>query len=166
MTIRRILLCGMLLAAIDVRAAQHQAAHIVALTMWVTLDRVAAGPGGARNGKVGDVDRIRLTYDADAVDPTTQRVKLLNFQHLMNGKYMPPRPDPLLMPVTDSWLDISQVPFRLHFKAAVVHGEPIVIDADENTRRLTIYRQGEPSAILRSGPYRIEPLRRHPVAIQ
>jgi hypothetical protein len=146
----------MLTSALCLRAAGYEPPHIVALTMFVTLDRVAAGPHGTRQSKVGDVDRIRLTYDAGAVDPSTHRVKLLNFQHFMNGKYMPPRPDAAVMPVTDSWLDISQVPYRLHFRAAVVHGEAIVIVADENTRRLTISRQDDPAAVLLSGRYRIE----------
>jgi len=150
---QRILALGMLTFGLGLRTAGHEPAHTVALTMFVTLDRVAAAPDGSRHSKVGDVDRIRLTYDARAVDPTTHRVKLLNF---MNGKYMPPRPDPVMMPVNDSWLDISQVPYRLHFKAAVVHGEAIVIVADEDTRRLTIYRQDDPAAVMISGAYTIE----------
>jgi hypothetical protein len=169
MTVRqKILALGMLTFGLGLRAAGHEPAHIVALTMFVTLDRIAAEPDGTRSRKVGEVDRIRLTYDADAVDPITHRVRLLNFQHFMNGKYMPPRPDPVMMPVTDSWLDISEVPYRLHFKAAVVHGEAIVIVADENTRRLTIYRQGDPAAVLLSGPYRIgrAPLRRQKIQIE
>jgi len=125
--------------------------------MIVTLDRVAADSDGTRDKKVGDVDRIRLTYDANAVNPATRRVPLVNFQHLMNGKYMPPRPDPRLMPVDDSWLDISRLPYRLHFRAAVNHGEPIVIDVDEETQRLTIHRQGDSASVLISGPYIIEP---------
>jgi PHD/YefM family antitoxin component YafN of YafNO toxin-antitoxin module len=47
----------------------------------------------------------------------------------------------------------------LHFKASVVHGEAIVIDVGENTRRLTIYRQGDPTAVIISGAYWIDPTR-------
>jgi hypothetical protein len=139
------------------RTLGHDAPHLVALTMYVTLDRVAAGSGGS-HGKVGDIDRIRLTYDADAVDPVSRRVTLINFQHWMNGQYLPRHPDPVMMPVTDSWLDLTQTPYRLHFRASVVHGEPIVIEVSEDNRRLTIYRQGDPKAVLLSGAYWIDPI--------
>ena len=135
-------------------AAAGHARHLVALTMYVTLDRVA-GPD-AEHGKVGDVDRIRLTYDPGAVDPATQRVPLVNFQHWQNGKWMPAHPDPIMMPVGDSWLDLAQTPYRLHFKASVVHGDAIIIDVDEATRRLTIHPQSDPTAVVISGPYWID----------
>ena len=57
----------------------------------------------------------------------------------------------------DSWLDLEHTPYRLHFKASLVHGEPIVIEVSENTRRLTIYRQGDPAAVLLAGAYWIDP---------
>ena len=151
---------GVLIAASSSRAMGHEAPHLVALTMYVTLDHVAAAPAGSSHGKVGNIDRIRLTYDADAVDPVSRRVTLINFQHWMNGHYLPPHPDPVMMPVTDSWLDLKQTPYRLHFRASVVHGEPIVIDVSENNRRLTIYRQGDPAAVLLSGAYWIDPTRK------
>lgn len=150
---------GGLIALVGCGVIGREAPHLVALTMYVTLDRVSAGPADSSHGKVGDIDRIRLTYDADAVDPVSRRVTLINFQHWMNGQYMPPRPDPATMPVTDSWLDLKQTPYRLHFKASVVHGEAIVIDVGENTRRLTIYRQGDPTAVIISGAYWIDPTR-------
>jgi hypothetical protein len=148
---------GALIALFGGPTLGHEAPHLVALTMYVTLDRVAADPDGAPHGKVGDMDRIRLTYDPGAVDPASHRVTLINFQHWMNGHYLPPHPDPVMMPVTDSWLDLSQTPYRLHFRAAVVHGEPIVIEVSEDNRRLTIYRQGDPKAVLLSGAYWIDP---------
>jgi hypothetical protein len=150
---------GALIAVFGSRAMGNEAPHLVALIMYVTLDRVAEGPAGSSHGKVGDMDRILLTYDADAVDPVSRRVTLINFQHWMNGHYLPPHPDPVMMPVTDSWLDLKQTPYRLHFRASVVHGEPIVIDVSEDNRRLTIYRQGDPTAILLSGAYWIDPTR-------
>jgi hypothetical protein len=150
---------GVFIAVFGCRTMAHEASHVVALTMYVTLDRVAAVPDGSSHGKVGDIDRIRLTYDADAVDPVGRRVPLINFQHWMNGQYVPAHPDPAMMPVTDSWLDLKQTPYRLHFRASVVHGEPIVIEVSENTRRLTIYRQGDPTAVLISGAYWIDPTR-------
>ncbi len=134
----------------------NAAPHTVALTMYVRLDQVEMGPSGAGHGKVGDVDRIRLTYDANAVDPATRRAPLLSFQHLITGQHLPPRLDPAAMPVNDSWIDLSQAPYRVHFKASVVHGEPIVIEVDESTRRLTIHRPNNTTAVLISGPYWID----------
>jgi hypothetical protein len=62
-----------------------------------------------------------------------------------------------MMPTDDSWLDTSALPYRLHFKAYVVHGQPIIIDADENTRTLAIHPQNDPASILESGHYEIDP---------
>ncbi len=148
------LLGGLLIAAPC--AAAHRSARLVALIMYVTLDQVAAASGGA-HGKVGDVDRIRLTYDATAVDPSTHRVKLVNFQHWQNGQWLPAHPNPVMMPVNDSWLDLGRTPYRLHLKAAVVHGDPILIDVDETAQRLTIHPQSDPAAVVISGLYRIDP---------
>lgn len=125
---------------------------ITTLNMTVTLDAVAAG----QPGKIGDIDRLRIVYDANAVDPHTKRVKLLNLQHFIGGRYNPPAPDPAVMPTADAWLDTGSVPYRLHYRAAVMHGRPILIEFDENTRRLTIRPQEDPSATLESGPYHID----------
>jgi hypothetical protein len=123
------------------------------LNMHVTLQQVAPG----QRSKVGDIDRVRLVYDANAMDPKTQRVKLANMQHFIGGKWFPAAADPAMMPTSDSWLDTSAFPYRLHFKAYVVHGQPIIIDADENTRTLAIHPQSDPESILESGPYEIDP---------
>lgn len=123
------------------------------LNMTVTLAQAAAG----QPGKVGDVDKLRLVYDANALDPATKRVKLANMQHYMGGKWFPPAADPVMMPTSDSWLDTSALPYRLHFKAYVVHGQPIIIDVDENSRTLSIHPQSDPTAILESGHYEIDP---------
>jgi hypothetical protein len=131
--------------------------RLVLLNVTVTLDQVDAAHGAAAHAAVGQVDRVRIVYDADAVDPVTHRVRLLNFQHGIDGHYLPPRPDPVMMPMTDAWLDLGTRPYRMHFKAAVVHGDPILIDVDESTRRLTIHPQAQPSAVLISGPYVIDP---------
>ncbi len=69
---------------------------------------------------------------------------------------MPARPDPVMMPVGDSWLDLGTKPYRLHFKASVVHGDPILIDVDETARRLTIHPQNDPTAVVISGAYWID----------
>ena len=123
------------------------------LNMKVTLEEVAAG----QRSKVGDIDRVRLIYDANAMDAGTKRVKLANMQHFIGGKWLPAAADPVMMPTDDSWLDTSALPYRLHFKAYVVHGQPIIIDADENTRTLAIHPQNDPASILESGHYEIDP---------
>ena len=123
------------------------------LNMQVTLEQVVPG----QRSKVGDIDRVRLIFDANAMDPKTKRVKLANLQHFIGGKWFPAAADPVMMPTNDSWLDTSTLPYRLHFKAYVVHGQPIIIDVDENTRSLAIHPQNDPAAILQSGPYEIDP---------
>lgn len=150
---------GILLAALGslfVRA-RDAPVHPVALAMTVTLDQVTTDLDKAGERTVGQVDQLRIVYDANAVDPRTKHVKLLNFQHLIDGRYAPPKPDPVMMPLTDAWLDMSALPYRLHFKAAVTHGTPILIDVDEMTRRLAIHPQAHPDEILIAGPYVIDP---------
>ena len=141
-----------LLASGGISCGAHAPA-ITMLNMTVTLDEVAPG----QPSKVGDVDKLRIVYDANAVDPKTRRVKLLNMQHFTGGRYSPPVPNPAMMPMDDSWLEVSSVPFRLHYRARVVHGQPIIIDVDENTRRLTIHPQNNAEATWISGPYAIDP---------
>lgn len=150
---------GVILAAclaVALPAAGDAASRPVSLAMYVRLDQVGADMQATGHGRVGDVDRIRLTYDADAVDPVTRHVRLSGFQHLMAGKGKPPQPESAAVPVDDAWLDLSHAPYRLHFKASVVHGESIVIEVDELTRRLTIHRPNDATAVLLSGPYWID----------
>jgi hypothetical protein len=134
-------------------SAAVAAPAITMLNMTVTLDEVAPG----QPGKIGGVDRLRIVYDANAVDPKTLRVKLLNLQHFTDGRYSPSSPDPRAMPMDDSWLEMKTVPYRLHYRASVVHGRPISIEFNENERRLTIRPQGDPTTILESGLYTIDP---------
>ena len=134
--------------------AGHQ---LIMLNVQVTLDQVSPERGEAAHTTVGQIDRLRIVYDPAAVDSTTHRVPLLNFQHLIGGRYEPAQPDPLAMPMTDAWLDLSEKPYRMHLKAAVVHGSPILIEVDEATRRLTIHPQNDVHAVLISGPYQIDP---------
>jgi hypothetical protein len=153
MNVRPMLACRPWAIALLAIAGVHCGSRAVTtLDMTVTLDEAAPG----QPGKVGDVDRLRIVYDADAVDPHTRRVKLLNLQHFTGGQYIPPAPDPS-MPTDDAWLDMSSIPYRLHYRASVVHGRPIIIDFDENSRRLTIRPQNDPAASLESGLYRIDP---------
>jgi hypothetical protein len=123
------------------------------LNMTVALDSVAPG----QRSKVGDVDQVRLVFDANAMDPKTKRVKLTNMQHFIGGKWLPAAVDPVMMPTDDAWLDTSALPYRLHFKAHVVHGQPIIIDADEHTMNLAIHPQQDPTSNLQSGHYEIDP---------
>lgn len=125
----------------------------VMLNMYVTLDQVAAGEAS----RLGDVDRLRVVYDANAIDPITKRVPLINLQHFIGGAYTPSHPDPVMMPMTDAWLDLSVVPHRLHYRAEVTHGKPIVIQIDEKTQRLSIHPQAHPEQTLISGVYGFDP---------
>ncbi len=131
------------------------APDITMLNMTVTLDKVAPG----QPGKIGGIDRLRIVYDANVLDPKTLRVKLLNLQHFKDGRYSPPSPDPAAMPMDDAWLEMKTIPYRLHYRASVVHGRPITIEFDETKRRLTIRPQGDPTTILESGLYTIDPTR-------
>jgi hypothetical protein len=131
--------------------------ELIMLDVQVTLDQVSPERGAAAHTTVGQIDRLRIVYDPAAVDPSTHRVPLLNFQHLVDGRYEPSKPDPIAMPMTDAWLDLSTKPYRMHLKAAVVHGSPILIEVDEDTRRLTIHPQSDLRSVLISGPYHIDP---------
>jgi hypothetical protein len=146
-------LCPWFIVLLAVAGVSYGTPAVTILNMEVTLDEAAPG----QPGKVGDVDRLRIVYDANAVDPKTKRVKLLNLQHFTGGRYIPPAPDPAVMPTDDAWLDMEAIPYRLHYKASVVHGQPIIIEFDENTRRLTIHPQNNPTATLESGLYHIDP---------
>jgi hypothetical protein len=59
--------------------------------------------------------------------------------------------------MSDAWLDLGRRPYRMHLRAAVVHGSPILIEVDEASGRLTIRPQDQPQAVLISGPYAIDP---------
>jgi hypothetical protein len=141
-------------AGIDASAILRPPPAYVLLNMYVILDQVAAG----ENSQIGDVDRLRVVYDANAIDPVTKRVGVINLQHLIGGIFSPPHPDAVMMPTGDAWLDLSSAPYRLHYRAAVTHGKPILIDIDDNSRRLSIYPQQQPDQVLISGPYGFDPV--------
>jgi hypothetical protein len=144
------------IARSDARAAapeKPQSPAYAMLDLYVTLDQVAAG----ERSRVGDVDHMRVVYDASAIDPVTRRVTPINLQHFIGGAFQPPHPDPAMMPMNDAWLDLGSTPYRLHYRAAVTHGKPIVIEIDERARRLSIRSQQSPAQVLISGPYRIDP---------
>jgi hypothetical protein len=123
------------------------------LAMDVAIDQAAAG----EHESVGSHDRLRLVFDASEIDAATQRVPLLNLQHFMRGGYLPGHPDAVMMPTDDAWLELGREPYALHFRAKVIHGKPILIEADERSHRLTIRPQADPHAVLVSGHYSIDP---------
>jgi hypothetical protein len=138
---------------LDTQSVFRRPPAYVALAMDVAIDQAVAGePDG-----VGSHDQLHLIFDASEIDEHTHRVPLKNMQHLLKGKYLPAHTDPVFMPVTDAWLDLSREPYAMHFRALVVHGKPIIIDADEHTHRLAIRPQDHPEAVLIAGPYTIDP---------
>ncbi len=141
------------LALPPVAALADTAPTYVMHDMDVAIDQVAPG----ERARVGDHDKLRVVYDASAIDPKTRRVKLLNMQHFIGGQYQPAHPDPAFMPMDDAWLDLSAAPYAMHFRARVVHGKPILIEVDEKSRRLSIRSQDDPRLILLGGVYRIDP---------
>jgi hypothetical protein len=141
--------------------ARHAQHRFVALSMSVTLDAVGSPDGNSPERHVGEVDHLRLVFDANALDPITKHVPLLNLQHLTPAGFDPPKPDPVRMPMDDAWLDLSELPYRVHFRAAVTHGEPILIEFDDEPRRLTIRSQGHPADVRLAGPYVIDPAQIH-----
>ncbi len=148
------MLAGAVLGSVP---ANSNAQHLVGLRMTVTLDQVSTGHAELAHRRVGQIDQLRIVYDTDAIDPSTHRVKLVNFQHLIDGHYLPAEPDPMVMPVADAWLDLAKRPYRLHLHAETTREEPIVIEADEFTRRLTIRSLDSSAEVLLAGHYRIDP---------
>jgi hypothetical protein len=149
----------LLLASLGAQAARapHSPHRIVALAMSVTIDTVGPPDGTSPERHVGEIDHLRLVFDERAIDPVTKRVPLLNLQHLTPAGFDPPRPDPVRMPMTDAWLDLSAQPYRVHYSAAVTHGTPILIEFDDRTRRLSIRSPGAASGVRLAGPYVIDP---------
>lgn len=140
-------------AGLDAQSIFLRPPAYLMLDMEVAVDRVAAG----EQETVGTHDKLHLVFDASQIDPATRRVPLLNMQHLLRGRYLPAHPDPIAMPMSDAWLDLGREPHGLHFKASVVHGKPILIEADERTHRLSIHPQDHPETVLVGGEYHIDP---------
>jgi hypothetical protein len=139
-------------SGLDIQALFRRPPAYLMLAMDVAIDQVAPG----EQAQVGSHDQLRVVFDASEIDAVSGHVPLRNMQHLIGGKYLPARADPIFMPVTDAWLDLRSEPYALHFKASVVHGKPILIEADEHTRRLTIHPQEQPGEVLISGDYQID----------
>jgi len=139
-------------AGLDSQGLMRRPPAYLVLNMDVAIDQVAPG----EQAQVGSHDRLHLVFDASDIDAASGRVPLLNMQHLINGEYQPAHPDPIFMPMSDAWLELGQEPIALHFRGSVVHGKPILIEADERTHRLTIHPQERPQDVLISGQYTID----------
>lgn len=137
---------------VDITAIFQRPPAYVMHDLDLAVDQLAAGSPG----QLGGHDKLRIVYDDSTIDPATRRVKLLNMQHFIGGSYQPAHPDQVFMPTNDAWLDMSVKPYALHFRAEVVHGKPIAIEASEKTRRLTIRSQSDPAQVLLSGNYQID----------
>jgi hypothetical protein len=138
---------GLLLAALAF--ATPAPAKNVARTVDITIEGAAPG----EPAKAGDHNQMRVVYDDAAVDPHTRRARLLNVQHPVDGGFAPAVPDPSDMPVDDAWIDLSAKAPRVHFRAVVTHGKPIVITLDESTRRFELRPADAAQPPLLSGSY-------------
>ena len=146
------LLC--FVALVSFLMGESASGAIVALDIDLPLDQIASG----RPFKAGDHHRARIFYDDSAIDPTTHRVPVLHMQHWMGAAgWVPARVDAVAMPMTDAWLDLTRMPYAYHYQSAVIErGEPVLIDFDEQAKRLTIRTQSDRSVII-SAPYVIDP---------
>jgi len=105
-------------------------AKTVSLDMDVELDQVA--PEDASMYRVGGHDLDRIAYDDATVDPVTHKVKITSLAHFILGRWMP------TTPTEASTLDLSTVPYKLDFVAAVNHGRPLVVVFESATQRMAI----------------------------
>jgi hypothetical protein len=146
---------ALLALAATFAASAH--ARIIALDIDLPLDQI--GPG--QPFKPGDHHHARIFYDDATVDATTHVVRVLHMQHLLGpAGWVPARVDAEAMPMTDAWRDLSRIPYRYHYRSAVLqNGEAILVDFDERNERMTIRSQRD-QAVLVSAPYEIST---HPV---
>jgi hypothetical protein len=122
--------------------------NIVVLAMYVEIDQVA--PQNAKMSSVGTRDRMRIAYDKTKVDPVTHKVPIVYLGHYLNGMWTS------VTPTNASSLDLSSVPHKLDFEAAVVHGTPIDVVFEGADQRLTILSRPDFQPLI-SGRYTIDP---------
>lgn len=122
-------------------------AHTVTLAMDVRIDQVA--PEDVPLYRVGGHDRDRLIYDEQSVDRRTQRVPVLAVEHYIRGHWM-------ATPADAAMLDMSHLPYRLSFSAAVDHGGPILVVFEPQSQRMAIERRPDFHTLI-SGAYHIDP---------
>ena len=119
-------------------------AEIVARVITIHIDQT--GKGFEKN--MGLSHEARIFYDDSQIDPVSHRVKILHEQH--TPMLIPAHPDPVVMPVSNAWLDLGATPYRYHLAASpglqcLANGKTMfdayTIVFDENTHRMTIRSQ-------------------------
>jgi hypothetical protein len=123
-------------------------ARIVTLSLTVTVDQVAEE--NAAQFKLGAVDHLRITYDARSIVPNTHRGPIQSLSHFMGDRWMN------IEPADASILDLSSQPYALNFVAAAIHGRPIVVVFEAQTRRMAILARPD-FHVLIAGEYSIDP---------
>jgi hypothetical protein len=123
-------------------------ARIVTLSLTVTVDQVAEE--NAAQYKPGAVDHLRITYDTRSIARSTHRGAILSLSHFMGDRWMS------IEPADASNLDLSSEPYALNFVAAAVHGRPIVVVFEAQTRRMAILARPD-FHVLIAGEYSIDP---------
>jgi hypothetical protein len=128
-------------------------AGIVALDIDVVIDRISPEEKGI---KIGDHHEARVFYDDSKIDPATHRVVVIHEQH--TPMLIPKHLNPAQMPMTNAWLDLSRKPYRYHYAAAPTVGFPFpyFVLFDENTMRMSIYKQADGTLLL-TGTYKVSP---------
>jgi hypothetical protein len=107
-------------ATADPRGTAHHHAKLVAWTVTITLDQVAADAPPIFG--VGGKDVARIVYDPRRVDPATGDVRIAGLQHFIGGAWSSPD----AQPASDQ--SVFNVTTRtLDFQRAETHGTPIVI---------------------------------------
>jgi hypothetical protein len=123
-------------------------ARIVTLSLTVTVDQVAEE--NAAQYRPGSVDHLRITYDSRSISRNSHRVPLLSLSHFMGDRWMN------VEPADASILDLSSQPYALNFVTAAVHGSPIVVVFEAQTRRMAILARPD-FHVLIAGEYSIDP---------
>ena len=123
-------------------------ARIVTLSLTVTIDQVAEE--NAAQYKPGAVDHLRITYDTRSIVRNTHRGPIQSLSHFMGDRWMS------IEPADASILDLSGQPYALNFVAAAVHGRPIVVVFEAQTRRMAILARPDFHMLI-AGEYSIDP---------
>jgi hypothetical protein len=126
---------------------------IIALDIDIVIDKASPDEKGI---KAGDHHEARVFYDDTKIDPKTHRAVVIHEQH--TPALIPKHLNPAQMPMSNAWLDLNSQPYRYHFAAAptLAFPFPYFVIFDENTMRMTIYRQSDGSLLL-AGPYTVNP---------
>jgi hypothetical protein len=123
-------------------------ARILTLSLTVTVDQVAEED--ATQYKPGAVDHLRITYDTRSIVRSSHRGPIQSLSHFIGNRWMN------IEPADASILDLSSQPYALNFVAAAVHGRPIVVVFEAQTRRMAILARPD-FHVLIAGQYSIDP---------